>query len=59
VDRVEAIAREPFAYVRKVDGTPYHSLRVGQYRVVLQITAAHLTIYVVRVAPGETACRSL
>ena len=59
VDSVAGIAGEPFAHVRKVEGTPYHRLRVGQYRVVMQITAAHLTIYVVRVAPRETAYRNL
>lgn len=59
VDRVESIAGEPFAHVRKVEGTPYHRLRVGPYRVVLRITAAHLTIYVVRAAPRETAYRDL
>lgn len=59
IDQVESIADEPFAHVRKVEGSPYHRLRVGQYRVVLQITASHLTIYVVRVAPRETAYRNL
>ncbi len=59
VDQVESIADEPFAHVRKVEGSPYHRLRVGQYRVVMQITASHLTIYVVRVAPRETAYRNL
>ena len=44
VDQVESIAEDPFAHVRKVEGTPYHRLRVGPYRVVMQITAAHLTI---------------
>ena len=59
IDQVESIADEPFAHVRKVEGTPYHRLRVGAYRVVLQITATHLAIYVVRVAPRETAYRNL
>ena len=59
IDQVESIVDEPFAHVRKVEGTPYHRLRVGGYRVVLQITASHLTIYVVRVAPRETAYRNL
>lgn len=59
VDQVEGIAEEPFAYVRKVEGSPYHRLRVGAYRVVMQITASHLTIHVVRVAPRETAYRGL
>ena len=59
VDQVESITGEPSAHVRKVEGTPYHRLRVGQYRVVLQITAAHLAIYLVRVAPRETAYRNL
>ncbi|KAF5045449.1 hypothetical protein DSECCO2_481070 [anaerobic digester metagenome] len=59
IDQVESIAHEPFAHVRKVEGSPYHRLRVGQYRVVLQVTASHLTIYVVRVAPRETAYRNL
>ena len=44
VDLVESIADDPFAHVRKVEGTPYHRLRVGPYRVEMQITAAHLTI---------------
>lgn len=59
VDSVEAIAFEPFAHVRKVEGSPYHRLRVGQCRVVLQITASHLAIHVVRGAPRETAYRNL
>ena len=59
VDQVESIAGEPLAHVRKVEGTPYHRLRAGQYRVVMRITAAHLAIYVVRVAPQETAYRNL
>lgn len=59
VDRVESIAGEPFAHVRKVEGTPYHRLRAGQYRVVMQITAAHLAIHAVRVGPRETAYRNL
>jgi mRNA interferase RelE/StbE len=59
VDRVESIAGEPLAYVRKVGGSLYHRLRVGDYRVVLQITASHLTIHVVRVAPRGTVYRGL
>lgn len=55
VDQVESITDDPFAHVRKVEGSPYHRLRVGVYRVVLRITASHLTIHVVRVAPRETA----
>ncbi len=57
IDHVESIAEEPFAYVRKVEGSPYHRLRVGDYRVVMQITASHLTIHVVRVAPRKNAHR--
>ncbi len=59
IDQVESIAEEPFAYVRKVEGSPYHRLRVGDYRVVMQITASHLTIYVVRVALRKNAYRGL
>lgn len=59
IDRVESIVEEPFAHVRKVEGSPYHRLRVGDYRVVMQITAAHLTIYVVRVASRKNAYRGL
>ncbi|MEN6341197.1 MAG: type II toxin-antitoxin system RelE/ParE family toxin [Methanospirillum sp.] len=59
IDQVESIAAEPFAYVRKVEGSPYHRLRVGDYRVVMQITASHLTIFVVRVAPRKNAYRGL
>lgn len=59
VDQVESIASEPFAHVRKIEGTTCHRLRVGQYRVMMQITASHLTIYVIRVAPRETAYRNL
>lgn len=57
IDQVESIAEEPLAYVRKVEGSPYHRLRVGEYRVVMQITATHLTIHVIRVAPRENAYR--
>lgn len=59
IDQVESIAEEPFAHVRKVEGSPYHRLRVGDYQVVMQITASHLIIYVVRVAPRKDAYRGL
>ena len=32
VDQVESITDDPFAHVRKVEGSPYHRLRVGVSR---------------------------
>lgn len=49
IARVESIKEQPYIYVKHLTGVPLYSLRVGKYRVLMNITAKQLLIFVVRV----------
>ncbi|MEN6341190.1 MAG: type II toxin-antitoxin system RelE/ParE family toxin [Methanospirillum sp.] len=59
LDQVDGCAENPYAHSLKVEGTPYHRLRVGDYRVLMQISASILTVEVVRVSHRKKAYRGL
>jgi mRNA interferase RelE/StbE len=44
---LERIRIRPYAYVKKLVGVPYFSLRVGDYRIILDIKDNKLLIFVV------------
>lgn len=44
---LERIRIRPFHFVKRVIGSPYYRLRVGDYRVILDIKQAKLIIFVV------------
>jgi Cytotoxic translational repressor of toxin-antitoxin stability system len=50
----------PWSKVQKMEGSdksPFHSLHVGGYRVILSIQNKQLIIYVVEVGPRKTIYR--
>jgi len=40
----------PYAFVKKLVGCPYFRLRVGDYRVILDIKQKELMIFVIQIA---------
>ncbi len=44
---LERIRIRPYPHVKKLVGSPYFRLRVGQYRVILDIHEDKLIIYVI------------
>jgi mRNA interferase RelE/StbE len=46
---LERIRIRPFHFIKKLAGSPYYRLRVGDYRVILDIRQDKLIIFVVEV----------
>ncbi len=46
---LERISIRPFHFVKKIVGSPYYRLRVGNYRIILDIKQDKLIIFVIGV----------
>lgn len=46
ISSLERIRIRPFHFVKRKEGTPYFILRVGNYRIILDIQSGKLIIYV-------------
>jgi len=47
VKNLERIRVRPHAYIKKLVGSPYYSLRVGDYRIILDVQDGKLIIFVI------------
>lgn len=57
---IGTIKSDPYRHIQKMEGSdksPFHSLHVGVYRVILSILNNKLIIYVVEVGPRKTIYR--
>ena len=59
VAAVEKIRDEPQDHVQQLRGSPYFKLRVGGYRVILDIRKKVLIVYVVKVGKRENVYNNL
>ncbi len=50
INVLERIRIRPFHFIKRKQGTPYHILRVGDHRVILDIRKERLIIFVVEVS---------
>ena len=48
IAKVESIKDNPYAYIKRLAGVPLYSLRVGDYRVILDVKNKELVVFVVR-----------
>lgn len=49
IAKVESIKEQPFNYVSRLVGVPLYSLRVGDYRVIMDIKSKEVLIFVIKV----------
>ena len=56
---IERIKIRPEAYVKRLVGVPYYSLRVGDYRVILNIQQNKLIIFVIEIGHRKNVYRSI
>ena len=49
VSTLERCRIRPYSHVKKLGGVPYYSLRIGDYRVILDIKEGKLLIFVIEV----------
>ncbi len=59
VAAVEKIRDKPRDHVQQLRGSPYFKLRVGGYRVILDIRKKVLIVYVVKVGKRENVYNNL
>ena len=48
VSKLESIRERPLDYVKRLVGVPLYSLRVGDYRVIMDIKNKEIIIFVIR-----------
>lgn len=49
VSTLERIRIRPYPHVKKIVGNPYYCLRIGNYRVILDIIGSELIIFVIEI----------
>ncbi len=47
LEKMEAVSKAPFHYVKRLKGVPLYSLRNGKYRVIMSIERERLVILIV------------
>lgn len=52
--KVGQISQDPWRYVQKLVNSPYYKLRVGDYRIILDIQSERLRILVLKVGHRST-----
>lgn len=59
IRKIEAIRDNPLAFVKRLSGVPLFSLRVGDYRVIMDIRNNQMLIFVVRIGHRRKFYESL
>ena len=49
VEKLVSLKNNPFGYVKRLHGVPLYSLRIGDYRVVMDINKKKIVIFVVQI----------
>ena len=49
INKVESIAKDPFAFVAKLKGFDLYKLRIGSYRVIMSIESNKMIIFVLEI----------
>lgn len=57
--KLDSIKEQPFGYVKHLVGVPLYSLRVGDYRVIMDIKNKEVLIFVVRIRHRSRAYNEL
>lgn len=53
ISTLERIRIRPYSSIKKLSGTPYSRLRVGNYRIILNVKNNELIIHVIEVGPRK------
>lgn len=54
IAKVESIKERPLDYTKRLVGLPLYSLRVGDYRVIMDIKSKQMLIFIVKVGPRKS-----
>lgn len=56
---LERIRIRPYPHIKKLVGSPYFRLRVGDYRIILDIKETKLLIFIIKVGHREKIYKKL
>ncbi len=59
ISKVEYIKEQPFSYIKHLINIPLYSLRVGNYRVILDIKNKQMMIFVVKIGHRKNIYKEL
>ncbi len=59
LNSLERIKIRPYDFVRKLTGSPFYKLRVGDYRIILKILNETMIIYVVEVGNRKNIYKNI
>lgn len=59
IDRVDESTNDPYAAVKRLTNSPYYRLRVGDYRVIVDLRRGSTTFFVVQVDPRKDDYKTL
>lgn len=48
-EKVSSISNKPYRHIQKLAGSPYFKLRIGDYRVILEINQEILQVLIIKV----------
>ena len=58
ISSLERIRIRPHAHVKKLVGSPYYSLRVGDYRIILDVKDGKLIIFIIEIGHRKNVYKS-
>jgi mRNA interferase RelE/StbE len=59
IKKLETAARDPFPYLKRLEGVPLFSMRVGDYRLILSLDLDRKTILIIRIGHRKKVYGSL
>ena len=59
IAKVESITENPIDYVKHLTGVPLYSLRVGDYRVIMDIKNKQMLIFVIEIGHRKKIYKQL
>ena len=58
INSLERIKIRPYSFVKKIVGSPYFRLRVGDYRIIIDIQNKILIIYILEISHRKKVYKS-
>lgn len=55
--KIESIAENPFLFVKRLEGFPLFSLRIGDYRAVMSIENSRMVVFILEVGHRSVVYR--
>ena len=49
IAKVESIKEQPFSYTKHLIGIPLYSLRIGEYRIIMDIKNEQMLIFIIKI----------